>query len=228
MTPLEAHGTPPVGSIAEIMGRKLRVVSSQEAEQLRQQLPENNERRSQMFAEATLPALHKSHHGPSLNDSEPWKCVMDKLRSKAKKAFTIALIGNRGCGKTQLGVSLLMSGLNSGLSSKFVSITRLLMEIKATYTKGSSETEIQVMDRYTRFQLLVIDEFSRRTEKDWNDQLLFELLNARYNAQRGTLLISNDTRDGFSSSVGPSIMSRMTETGGVIECNWPSFRTGKQ
>lgn len=209
--------------ITELLGR-LKKVSDSEADRLRSEQPEANSQRIQFMAEATLPTLHHEHNGHELNACAPWKRAMDVIRDKIGTGFTIAIIGTRGAGKTQIGTTMLIEGINKGLRGKFTTVTRLLMEVKATYSKTSKETEIEVMDRYTRYKLLVIDEVSRRPDKDWNDLLLFELLNARYNAQRGTLLISNETREGFTLAIGPSMMDRMNETGGIIECNWPSFR----
>jgi len=39
-----------------------------------------------------------------------------------------------------------------------------------------------------------------------------------------TILTCNLGTEELAASLGPSIVSRMEEGGGVIECNWPSFR----
>jgi hypothetical protein len=201
---------------------RIRIVSDREAESLRRQQPEHSAYQRELYAEATLPALHESK--TDLNHSGPWGRTLQFILGRIGTGFTVALIGTRGAGKTQIGDFILRTGINRGMRSKFISVTRLFMEVKATYSKAPKESEIQVIDRFIRYKLLVIDEVSRRPEKDWNDQLLFEILNARYNAQHGTLLISNETKEGFAAAIGSSIIDRMTETGGIIECNWASFR----
>jgi hypothetical protein len=44
---------------------------------------------------------------------------------------------------------------------------------------------------------------------------------------RDTIMISNETPEKMLAQVGPSIEDRMRECGGIIECNWPSFRGAK-
>lgn len=39
-----------------------------------------------------------------------------------------------------------------------------------------------------------------------------------------TLIISNQDVSALTASLGPSTVSRMRETGGVIECDWESYR----
>lgn len=202
----------------------IKTVSDAEAESLRRKQPEHNALRIQLLAEATLPKLHEANAQETTDKAHPWSKCYSLVQSRIGTGFVIALLGTRGAGKTQLATSILLDGINRGMRSRFVTVTRLLMEIKASYAKDPKESELQVIDRFTRYKLLVIDEVSRRSEKDWNDLLLFELLNARYNSQHGTILISNETREAFGQAIGASMLDRMKETGGIIECNWPSFR----
>ena len=46
----------------------------------------------------------------------------------------------------------------------------------------------------------------------------------RYGAMKDTILISNQTPDVFQKAIGSSILSRLQETGAIIQCDWPSFR----
>jgi DNA replication protein DnaC len=98
------------------------------------------------------------------------------------------------------------------------------MEGKQSYRKDSDETEMGVLKRYRTPDLLVIDEIGKRGETTWEDTLLFELIDMRYRDMSDTLLISNQTQQEFTASLGPSLASRMKETGGVVECNWKGWR----
>ena len=59
---------------------------------------------------------------------------------------------------------------------------------------------------------------------DWEDRLLFELLDRRYGDMTDTLLIANSDRQTFLASVGPSLASRIQETGGTVTADWASLR----
>lgn len=207
---------------------RLKVVPGAEAERLRKtefEDPKSPKLRS-LYRDAGLPLRHSSTES-DFSGSE-WVKTADGLKKRLGSGFLCALIGTRGSGKTQLGVELAKTVILAGKSARFTSATRFLMDIKATYRKDATETESGVLASYTRPALLVIDELGRRGETDWEDRLLFELLNDRYNAVKDTVLISNhETVEKFGEAVGPSLVSRINETGGVRVCNWPSFREKK-
>ena len=54
--------------------------------------------------------------------------------------------------------------------------------------------------------------------------MLYELLNHRYNDLTDTLLISNQDVRQAELSLGPAIVSRLRETGGIIQADWASYR----
>jgi DNA replication protein DnaC len=58
--------------------------------------------------------------------------------------------------------------------------SELLMRLKQSYRKDAAETEVAIIKDHRRPSLLVIDEFARRGETDWENNVLFELLNQRY------------------------------------------------
>jgi DNA replication protein DnaC len=152
-----------------------------------------------------------------------WGSVEKKITSKLGTGCFIALIGSRGCGKTQLAVEAIRHCTGKGKRARYCTATEFFIEIKATYDK-QDRSEKDVLNEFTRPLLLVIDEIGQRSESEWENRLLFELLNRRYNALKDTILVSNQSADMFSKSLGPSLISRMQETGGLIECTWPSYR----
>jgi DNA replication protein DnaC len=68
----------------------------------------------------------------------------------------------------------------------------------------------------TKPSLLVIDEAAKRGETEWENRLLFEILNKRYGDFKDTILIANQSREEFSKSMGPAIVRRMDEVGGLM------------
>jgi DNA replication protein DnaC len=98
------------------------------------------------------------------------------------------------------------------------------MKIKATYRPNSDQSELEVLNSFRRPSLLVLDELGKRGQSDWENTLLCELIDCRYRDMRDTILLSNQNQSGFEASVDDSIVSRINETGGIVECTWPSFR----
>ena len=153
-----------------------------------------------------------------------WAETERKLVDRLCTGFLAAMIGGRWTGKTQLAVELIRMCCLSQRRARYCTATEFFMDIKATYKQASTESERDVVEQYVRPQLLVIDEIGKRGETEWEDRLLFELIDRRYRGMRDTLLISNQDRKTFVEAIGPALARRMDETGGIIEANWKGFK----
>ena len=151
-----------------------------------------------------------------------WGLAESKIIDRLGTGFSIALIGINGCGKSQLGAEAVRANARNLQRSRFCTAIQFFIEMKACYSSDRAEKD--VLKQFQSPSLLVIDEIGKRSENDWENRLLNELLNQRYADMKDTLLIANQSPEEFSKSLGTSIISRIQETGGLIECNWPSYR----
>lgn len=180
---------------------------------------------SRLTSDAHLPLRHsKTEIDHAKPKNQEWQKAYDKMFSSRFTGFLMGLAGTRGNGKTQLAVELCKSYCREVKAALFITAMEFFIDIKSTFRKDEERTEKEALDEYQRYALLVIDEIGIRAETDWENQLLFELINRRYNSKLDTLLISNHSRNDFIKSIGCGLASRMNETGGIIECNWESFR----
>lgn len=170
------------------------------------------------------PPRHVEFTPPRNRVPTEWDKAYLIISAKAGTGFLFALVGTRGNGKTQLGVELMKQATAAGRSAKYSAAMDFFVAIKDTYRKESKLSEKDILATYTRPQLLVVDEFGKRGETEWASNLMFSALDKRYNWVRDTLLIDNRTKAEFIAALGPSLASRMQETGGIIECNWGTFR----
>jgi DNA replication protein DnaC len=159
-----------------------------------------------------------------IDRSGAWGKKESELVKMLGTGFLVALVGGRGPGKTQMGIELMKKATSDLRPSYYQTLTGLFLEIKATFKNDSRETEEDLMDRMVKPSLLVIDEVGRKSDGDWENRMFFELVDRRYRAMKDTLLIANHTKDQFLETIGESLASRMQETGGIIECNWESYR----
>ncbi len=167
--------------------------------------------------------IPKRHNSATARFEGEWVSTYQKLHQKLSTGFLCALVGTRGNGKTQIGVELIKANSQKLHSSRFCNAIEFFMDIKATY-KGDTKSEKDVIKEYMKPQLLVIDEIGQRSDSEWENRLLFYLVNERYEACKDTLFIGNLEPIKLIEALGPSIASRMNETGGVFECKWESFR----
>jgi hypothetical protein len=157
---------------------------------------------------------------PSCNG--PWDIKLKALNERLGTGILVALLGIRGCGKTQMAVELIRHTCSRLKPACYTTAMEIFVALRDSYKL--QESEQQVLRRYQSPALLVIDEIQERGETAWEDRLLTAIIDYRYSQMRDTVLISNQTELEFKKSMGTSVSSRMTETGGIAECNWPSFR----
>lgn len=195
-----------------------------EMERIRQQYLRDIEtaRAMSLIAEAQVPIRHSR---ATIKHEGAWKKNFDGIVKMVASGFLVALVGTRGNGKTQMAVELIREFAKRGMGSRYMTVMQLLMEIKATYRPNSFASEGSVINALSAVSFLVIDEFAKRGETEWENRVMFELIDRRYRNMKDTLLIANQTQEEFTTAIGPSLASRMTETGGMVKCDWESFRS---
>jgi DNA replication protein DnaC len=179
----------------------------------------------ELTSAANIPARHFRKTGLDIlpHAAGEWNDALRNLKSKIGTGFLVALIGTRGTGKTQMGVELIRTQINRLKSAQFTTAMDIFLAVKSSYRKDGQDERVIVAE-FCKPRLLVIDEIQERAETPWEDRILTHLIDRRYNDEKDTLLIGNLTPDQFAQHVGASILSRLNETGGIVQCDWESFR----
>ena len=187
-----------------------------------------------LWVRSGFPGLHRDKakmvHSTAEEES-PWLATLDFVSSRLGGGSLFVFTGQRGTGKTQMAACL---GRLYCLQMAYPFYQRaadLYMLIKATFGGEGSESGIinslsgkRQYDENTP-RLFVIDEMHDRGGSAWENRVLNQIVDARYGARLDTILITNDQGKVLSDKIGPSIVSRADETGGIIECLWDSFRS---
>lgn len=187
-------------------------------------MQEEQERRARLWDRSGVPYRHAKAK-PS-EDPGPWRDTFQRLQAELGSGFLHVLMGKRGSGKTQIGVSLIRSCCTLMRPARYVKAMEIFVAIRAAYRKDG-DTESDIVDEFLRPDLLVIDALEERGETAFEDRMLNHILDRRYDNMSDTLLITNQSAEGFAQSMGPSIVSRIHETGDKIVCDWESFRESK-
>ncbi|EJY56474.1 IstB domain-containing protein ATP-binding protein [Alicyclobacillus hesperidum URH17-3-68] len=103
------------------------------------------------------------------------------------QAANLVFLGPPGVGKSHLAVALAMEAISQGLSTYFVTVTNLVNDLRRAYTDGRLDTR---MRKYLRPKLLLIDEVGYLPLDPIGANLLFQLINARY--ERGSIILTSN------------------------------------
>lgn len=175
------------------------------------------------LAKANIPPRHRSTPSCELV-GDGWLRLTQRIRAKIGTGFIIALVGRRGTGKTQSAVEIAKDVANVGKRPLYATAMGFFLDIKESF-RNTGGSERSVIEQYCLPSYLILDEMQERGETPWEDRLLTHLIDRRYQHEKDTLLISNQTKESFLLSIGESVASRILETGGVAVCDWPSYRT---
>lgn len=174
----------------------------------------------QLFHASNMPAIQRqSKPFNTTPDDHPWLTTYWDCRRAIGNGYQTALIGDRGTGKTQLAVELMRRSCRMELTTRYNRLMDFFESIKATFGDGAG-TEASVTADYASPQMLILDEAHERTGNAWDTSLFADLIDRRYAAKKDTIIIANLEFADVGEAFGPSIMRRVSETGGVIPCTW--------
>ena len=135
----------------------------------------------------------------------------------------LLLYGNVGTGKTRLATSIVKGWEGVGYYITAREYTRL---IRSSYSGASQFTEQDVIDRFTDYSILVIDEIGKQFSTDNERFAIFDLINSRYNEMKPTVLVSNMNMEDIEEFLGKATIDRIKENGGqAILFDWESYRS---
>lgn len=105
--------------------------------------------------------------------------LIQELRSGnwIEAAHNVILVGATGTGKTYIASALAEHACRQGKRALFVRVPRLLEELAIARAQGAYALTLQ---RFTKFQLLVLDDFLMAPLSDIERRDLLELLEDRY------------------------------------------------
>ena len=141
-----------------------------------------------------------------------------------KTGRSAIFVGKPGTGKTHLAIGIALSIMQQQRSPVFVTVQRLIRRVKDSW-RTKEETESEVIDAFASPDLLILDEVGVQFGSEFEKQLLFDVLNERYEKLKPSILLSNIPSEQLSDYLGERVTDRLRENGGaLIGFNWDSYR----
>ena len=141
----------------------------------------------------------------------------------------LVIVGQSGVGKSFLAQSIAESACVLGYSVRYTTSAALLVDL----TKSLADQTLPKRVRYySRFDLLVIDEFGfdriERTESPQAANLLYKVIDAR-SRQRSTALVTNIDFDAWGAYLGDpplamALLDRIVDNAIILKINGKSYR----
>jgi DNA replication protein DnaC len=205
---------------------------------------EEQERQSKMFRDRLERMVENSgipqrFMGKTLENFEP---VNRKAENHAKRmreyldlvcgndhcGRSLILLGRVGNGKTHLACAVLAETIRrTGCKSHYWTFAELVRKVKGSFSKGATYSESDVYHSFKVSHLVVLDEVGMQNFTDFEQAVAYEAINARYLAEKPTILITNLQAVDLPACVGERAVDRLRESGGkALEFDWESYRIG--
>lgn len=217
------------GYIAQICG-KLQTMTPEEmaahdAEIERQEHQQAEREKLERYQKSGVPERY-------FNESLATYKINNEMQATAAKAATnflhaakcgefksLVMIGNAGTGKTHLACAIIREA-----GGKYRTAPDIVEEMRRAKSFTAEDTEAEIIDYYGHVSLLVIDEIGRGIAATDEKYMLYQILNARYNTRKPTVLISNHKKADFLQYIGVAAADRLVESAEVWELSGESYR----
>jgi DNA replication protein DnaC len=146
----------------------------------------------------------------------------------------LLLMGGCGSGKTHLAVAALIEIINSGKPGRmlFSNFQDLIQEIHASFGSDQVPTKSELLRPLLEVDLLVLDELGAQKPTTFVQDILYYVINTRYNEMLTTIFTTNyfdrpgdPKEETLENRVGARLRSRLSEMTEPIELrNVPDFR----
>lgn len=161
------------------------------------------------------------------------KSYADNFSKHKERGEGLYLSGGFGTGKTHLAAAVCHEAIRQGHQPIFGTMITLLERIKATYS-GGEETEWQLIDRYIRCDLLIVDDLGKERPTPWALEKLYGIINARYEDCRPVVITANygisqmeKRLAGDGAETAGAIASRLYEMCRGVPLTWGDMRKTK-
>jgi DNA replication protein DnaC len=137
----------------------------------------------------------------------------------------VIFLGRSGTGKTHMATALGIEACKNNFRTRFASCYGLVNEL----IEARQERALQrLLQRYVRYDLLIIDELGYIPFSKEGSELLFQVLAERH--EKGSVMFT--TNLGFADwtkvfgdpVMTAALLDRLTHKAHIVSCNWESYR----
>lgn len=137
----------------------------------------------------------------------------------------IIFLGKSGTGKTHMATGIGLEACKNNYKTRFISCYGLVNEL----VEAREERDLQrLLARYSRYDLLILDELGYIPFSKEGAELLFQVLAERH--EKGSVMITSNL--GFADwtqvfgdqTMTAALLDRLTHKAKIVNCDWESYR----
>ena len=130
------------------------------------------------------------------------------------KRNSLIIYGGVGSGKTHLAAAIANVMIDRGIPVLFGTYSEHLEHIREEYDHTGEKRYLSMMKSTP---MLVLDDLGKERKTDWTQQILFDVVNYRYEHLLPMIVTTNMDFNEIGSYVGSAIFSRLYEMSGGVK-----------
>lgn len=121
-----------------------------------------------------------------------------------------------------------LTGHRSWLAPQWLNVPATLVDLRREFGHSDSPLSDRVHRLRSHRGIVVLDDLGREKASDWTAEVLYVLVNDRYEARLPTVVTSNLTREEMVTTGYWPVMSRLAEDGILVEVQSPDQRVRRR
>lgn len=134
----------------------------------------------------------------------------------------LLIMGNYGTGKTHLVTAIANALLDVGIPALYDTWAGHLQKLKDEFVCD----ERKYLTLMKRVDILIIDDLGKDKPTEWNNEVLFEVINSRYEHKKPVIITTNATTRELEER-NPAVFSRLCEMCDMVIMTGKDYRKGK-
>lgn len=133
----------------------------------------------------------------------------------------LMLYGGVGTGKTHLVAAIANAFVDRGIVTLFATFSEHLEHIRLEFDRSG---EKKYLARMKSVPVLVLDDIGKERKTEWSQQILFDVVNFRYEHMLPIIITSNLDEDGLANYTGGAVWSRLYEMCSGVKTTSTDYR----
>jgi DNA replication protein DnaC len=195
--------------------------------------------RRERLEAAQIPVRYRDDNFANFDEQTPALVSAKRIAREFVDSYPVVesgllFVGPAGRGKTHLACAILSElVVTKGVSALYADFSDLLLRIQTSFRPDADTSKETVLTPYAEAELLVLDELGASKPHAWVLDVLYNLLNTRYNRKRITIATSNfedepdaasGEREKLEDRIGYRLRSRLYEMCTLVPLRGKDYR----